>query len=159
VRDERWRLVVVYTDGRREGEEAASYPLIGLDERAVCRAFGFKGSHVPSLPVPVHGDHLSMLQAYAATDVRLPKGTRAELWLDSDASSGRDIVPLAVFTALSVAAAIALWVLAGNQSGAFSLVLHLAAIALGLLAAWSAISTLLVLGVVRADRRLARRRK
>ena len=89
IRDERWRLVVVYASGRREGEEAASHPLIGLDERTVCRIFGFKGSHVPSFPVEVHSDHLSELQPYAAKPVRLPAGTYAELVLDRDIANRR----------------------------------------------------------------------
>ena len=100
IRDERWRLVVVYASGRREGEEAASHPLIGLDERTVCRIFGFKGSHVPSFPVEVHTEHLSELQPYAAKPVRLPAGTYAELVLDRDATTARDLIPLLAITVL-----------------------------------------------------------
>lgn len=157
VRDERWRLVVRYSTGRRQGEEAASHPLIGLDEPTVCRLFGFKGSHVPSMPVEVHAEHLGTLQTYAAHPVRLPSGTYAELVLDRDATSARDLVPLAFITLLLVAGTIALWSLAGRQHGSTSAMLHVVAVVVGLGAAWSAISTLLVLGVVRADARAARR--
>lgn len=159
VRDERWRLVVRYGAGRREGEEAAAHPLIGLDEAMVCRIFGFKGNHVPSLPVAVHADHLSALQPYAAHPVRLPAGTYAELVLDRDATTARDLVPLAAITVLLVVGTLALWSLAGHQHGGLSLALHVVALVVGLGALWSAISTLLVLGVVRADARAQRRQR
>lgn len=157
VRDERWRLVVRYSAGRREGEEAASHPLIGLDETTVCHIFGFKGNHVPSMPVEVHTEHLSALQSYAAHPIRLPGGTYAELILDRDATSPRDLLPLAAITALLVAGTWALWSLARHQQGGSALALHVVAVVVGLGAAWSAISTLLVLGVVRADARSARK--
>lgn len=159
VRDERWRLVVRYGAGRREGEEAASHPLIGLDETTVCRLFGFKGNHVPALPVEVHADHLSALQSYAAHPVRLPSGTYAELVLDRDATSPRDLLPLAAITVLLVVGTLALWSLASHQHGGSSVALHLVAVVVGLGAVWSAISTLLVLGVVRADARAVRRQR
>ena len=156
IRDERWRLVVVYASGRREGEEAASHPLIGLDERTVCRIFGFKGSHVPSFPVEVHTEHLSELQPYAAKPVRLPAGTYAELVLDRDATTARDLIPLLAITVLFGFGALALWNLAGNLHGGGSFAVHLVAVLIGLVAGWSLISTVLVAGVVRADARAAR---
>jgi hypothetical protein len=156
IRDERWRLVVVYASGRREGEEAASHPLIGLDERTVCRMFGFKGSHVPAFPVEVHAEHLGELQSYAAKPIRLPSGTYAELVLDRDATTPRDLVPLLAITILFGFGALALWNVAGNLTGGPALGVHIVAVLIGLVAVWSLISTLLVAGVVRADARLAR---
>lgn len=158
VRDERWRLVVLYASGRRIDEEAASHPLIGLDERTVCRIFGFKGSHVPSLPVDVHADHLSELQAFAANPIRLPSGTRAELVLDHDASSSRDVIPLLAITVLLAVVTSVVWTIADGHHGGVALALHVVAIVTGLAAAWSFISTLLVVGVVRAEARQSRRR-
>jgi uncharacterized membrane protein YuzA (DUF378 family) len=157
IRDERWRLVVVYASGRREGEEAASHPLIGLDERTVCRMFGFKGSHVPSFPVEVEHEHLRELQTYSATPIRLPAGTYAELVLDRDATTARDLVPLLAITVFFGFGSLALWNVGGSLSGGGALAAHIVAVLIGLVAVWSLISTLLVAGVVRADARLARR--
>lgn len=153
VQDERWRLVVSWRDGKRAGQQVAAYPLIGLDERAVCRAFGFKGSHVPTLPVPVHAEHIAQLQPFASRQIVMPNGTKGELFLDSDATSARDVVPLFVVAVLAGAAAVGLWAWASaTDTGWLALVLHVASIAAGLLAAWTVISMLLVLMVLRGQR-------
>jgi len=153
VQDERWRLAVTWADGKRAGQEHASFPLIGLDERAVCRAFGFKGSHVPSLPVPVHADHISALQPYAGRTITMPSGTRGELHLDSDATSARDMGPLLVVALVAAALAVGLWLGGGAAGGGFGVVLRVAAVLAALLAAWSCVSAFLVMMVVRAQTR------
>jgi hypothetical protein len=153
VQDERWRLVITWRDGKRAGQEHASFPLIGLDERTVCRLFGFKGSHVPSLPVPVHGDHVATLQPYAGRPITMPNGTKGELFLDSDATSSRDMGPLLMVAVVAAAVAVGLWLWGGSTSGALAVVLHVAAVLAALLAVWSMISAFLVMMVVRAQTR------
>jgi len=171
VHDERWRLVVTWEDGKRAGQEHASFPLMGLDERTVCRLFGFKGAHVPRLPVSVAMDQAALLQPYAAKPITMPNGTTAALFLDSDASSAADIVPLMAVAGVAAIVAVGLWWWATGVDGWLGLVLHLAAVAAGLLMVWSLVSAFLVMMVVRsqvreqlaaqaaADRKQARRRR
>lgn len=153
VHDERWRLVVTWAEGKRAGQEHAAYPLIGLDERTVCRLLGFRGAHVPRLPVEVADDRAVLLQPYAARSITTPNGTTAELFLDRDASSAADILPLMAVAGVAALVAVGLWWWAGSVEGWPGTVLHLVAIAAGLLTLWSLVSAFLVMMVVRSNLR------
>ncbi|MEI8239294.1 MAG: hypothetical protein WCI22_07720, partial [Actinomycetota bacterium] len=151
--EEQWRLSVTYQRGRHAGAEQASYHLQGLDERAVCRIFGFSGTHVPRLPVRLIAEQAPLLQPYCARPIRFPKDTAGELWLESDSSSRRDVLPLVIVAVVSAVAGAALWVFGSTVSGWVGTGLHIAAVLLGLLGAWTVVSTLVLMMSLRVRNR------
>jgi hypothetical protein len=142
--EEQWRLSVTYQRGRHAGTEQASYDLNGLDERTVCRIFGFPSTHVPRLPVRLIAEQAPLLQPYSDRTIRFPKDTAGELWLDGDTSNRRDLLPLLVIIAVASVAGVALWLVGSNVTGWVGTALHVAAIALFLLAVWTVISTVVL---------------
>lgn len=151
--EEQWRLSVTYQRGRHAGTEQASYDLEGLDERTVCRIFGFSGTHVPRLPVRLIAEQAPLLQQYSDRPIRFPKDTAGELWLEGDTSSRRDVLPLVIVAVVSAVAAVALWAFGSTVSGALGTALHIVSVLLGLLALWTVVSTIVLMMSLRMRKR------